>query len=356
MIPLRRRRSAFTLIELIFAMAIGAVVVAGLYTLFSQQMKQFMYQDLNMQMHQNVRLGMDVLTRTARLAGFGTSGWANGEFGFGGNDDNSMPALLSYDGMGPNGSDAITIVSMDPALVMNSKFGATQACDTTALMFDTSTAGYAAKLAQYQAGDVILCSDYAAPGGTRSFLWQLSADGDASTGQISINAATQTDYSADCEAGDDLPVILTCSRAEVATFYIDASESDGVGAGSSEHPVLMMDLDFESPDDDDVPLVDDIEDMQFRYCFVDTDCTSSSSWEDNLSTDSTATNAPQNVQMIRITLVARSPRPDPSNLFGGARVDVENNTGNTGSTDHYFRQVLTSEVTVRNLRMQGIGG
>ena len=54
-------RRAFTLIELLIALAIGTFVVAALYGLFRVQLKQFVYQDLQMEMHQNVRLALDIL-------------------------------------------------------------------------------------------------------------------------------------------------------------------------------------------------------------------------------------------------------------------------------------------------------
>ena len=72
-----RLRRGFTLLEMMVAIAIAAFVVAGLYGLFTVQSRQFLYQDLQMEMHQNLRFGTDVLSRSLRLAGYNT----NGRFG-----------------------------------------------------------------------------------------------------------------------------------------------------------------------------------------------------------------------------------------------------------------------------------
>ena len=172
-------RRGFTLIELMFAIAIGAVVVTGLYQLFRLQMKQFVYQDLQMEMHQNGRMGLDIVSRTARMAGYGTSGETWGVFGSGGSSGNAMPAVVSYDGTGPNGSDAVTLVSMDPALVINTNATVPPSCDTGTLSFDASALHNAARLAQYQSGELVMCYDYAGIGGYKSFLWSLTAAGNA---------------------------------------------------------------------------------------------------------------------------------------------------------------------------------
>ena len=46
------------MIELLIAMAIALFVVAALYGLFIVQSRQFLYQDMQMEMHQNLRFGV----------------------------------------------------------------------------------------------------------------------------------------------------------------------------------------------------------------------------------------------------------------------------------------------------------
>lgn len=343
-------RAAFTLIELMVAVAIGAFIVAAVYNLFALQMKQFVQQDLQMEMHQNARMALDVLSRTSRMAGYGTSGETWGAFGTGGNQNNTLPAVIAYDGAGPNGSDAITLVSMDPSLVMSTNDAQPQPCNTTTLNFDPTDLHNAARLAQLRDGELLMCLDYAGIGGYRSFLWPIASVAASGSGQISVSDGTvYSDFANDCGGTENLPLVLTCSRAEVATFYIDADDSDGLGPGSADRPVLMMDLDFESPDADDVPVVENIEDLQIAYCLDNgaaTDCSVATAWVHTI-TDAQV----DNLYMIRISLVVRSSREEPNRVSTSSRPELENNPAST-VVDHYYRQVISTEVVIRNLRMQ----
>jgi prepilin-type N-terminal cleavage/methylation domain-containing protein len=346
-------RRAFTLIELMIALALGLFVVSALFALFSDQVQAFVYQDLQMEMHQNARLATDMVSRTARLAGYGTNGTTLGAFGAGGNADAALPAIVSYNNVGPNGSDAITLVSMDPSLVVNTAATAPPSCAATTLSVNPAVLHNAARLAQFHNGELLMCYDYANIAGFRSYLWPMTADADATTGDITIGpGSAYADYDAACSVSDNLPLVMTCSRAEVVTFYIDADDTDGIGAGSAEHPVLMMDLDFESPDADDVPLVDNVEDLQIAYCLQattgSTDCSDPSVWVDTIATDEA-----DQVYMIRIGVVVRASRTDPQHVFEGSRPALEDNPAST-TTDQYYRQVLTTEVTVRNMRIQSL--
>ena len=349
-------RRAFTLLELLIALAIGTFVVGALYSLFTVQLKQFVYQDLQMEMHQNVRLGLDILSRTGRTAGLGTVGWVSGALGTGGGDNTILPAVISYDGTGPNGSDAITIVSQDPNLIMITDPDSLRKCNDTSIMFDLERPGYTDRIGELSANEMLLCSDLSNPTHKTSLMWVLQSDGDASTGQATVNDGTTNyaDYLDNCPLGENMPTAMQCSRGDVITFYIDADDTDGVGAGSSEHPVLMMDLDFESPDEDDVPVVDDVEDMQIQYCFYGSDCSStdSSGWVNSVDSysDSNTRNDPDDLYMIRFTLVVRSSRADPNRIYPGAPLAVGNNSP-SATPDHYYRQVNSTEVSVRNMRV-----
>ena len=335
------------------ALVIGLFVVSALYTLFNGQVKAFMYQDQQMEMHQSARLGIDILSRTGRLAGYGTGGETRGVWGTSGNNSNELPAVIAYNGIGDNGSDAVTLVSMDPALVLNTAAAAPPSCGTTSLTFNPSVLQNATKLAQFQSGEMVMCYDYAALGGFRSWLWVLSAAGDAVTGTLTVTSNSgYADYDTDCEPTENLPLVMSCSRGEVATFYIDADDTDGIGAGSADHPVLMMDLDFESPDADDVPLVDNVEDLQVAYCLQatsgDTDCTDDTAWVDTITDAEVA-----DLYMMRFSIVVRSPRPDLRDAYLGQRPALEDNLAASG-TDNYYRQVITNEVVVRNMRIQSV--
>jgi len=59
-----------TLIELLVALVIGGVVIAGIYRVFIAQTKAYTVQDQVVEVQQNVRSAMEVLLRDLRMAGF----------------------------------------------------------------------------------------------------------------------------------------------------------------------------------------------------------------------------------------------------------------------------------------------
>jgi len=355
--PFRLARRGFTLLEVMVAIAIAAFVTAALYATFSVQSKQFITQDLQMETNQNMRFAVDMVTRSVRMAGYGTSGYVTGVLGPSnpGNstEDSELPVIIPWDANGPNGTDAITVVYADPSLMMDSSNTVVEACSTTSVTFRPGMLDNATKLAQFDAGDLLICFDYADMRGMETYLWQISAAPDLSSGAVSVSDNTGlSDYDSVCGTTENLTPVLTCSKANVYTFYIDDA-SDGVGPGSPEHPTLMLDMDMDWPADDDVPLVDDIEDLQFEYCLSDTtgsvDCSLAASWVDGSSV--TAATQAHDIWMVRLSLIARSTREEPEDLYPGTRKALANRSAGS-TTDHYLRQYFSSEVTVRNLRYQ----
>ncbi len=340
-------RRGFTMIEMMIAVLVSSVVVAGLYSVFNLQSRQFVYQDLQMEMHQNLRFGTDMVSRSVRMAGYGTGGSVTGYSGST-SDDAALPVIMSWDGSGDNNTDGITVVYGDPSLRLNSKPQAAS-CTTDKLEFDLTILDQDDKIGEYSAGELLLCSDYANLMGIESYLWVIS-DVNTSSGSITVTENSgYSDYESICATDENLSPSMLCSKAHLITFYIDA-EDDGVGPGSAEHPVLMMDLDMGWPEADDVPLVDNIEDLQVEYC-VDTtgegvDCSEDSNWDDSI----TAAEG-DDVWMVRLSMISRSSRTDPQNIRSSTRPALANHTAATTS-DKYYRQVLVTEVAVRNLRYQ----
>jgi len=60
----------FTLVELMIAMAVGGIVMAAVMTSFLSQHRSYLAQDDVVEMQQNVRVAMDMLTRDIRSAGY----------------------------------------------------------------------------------------------------------------------------------------------------------------------------------------------------------------------------------------------------------------------------------------------
>ncbi len=354
--PHRRRsdRQGFTLVELMISIAIASVVVVGLYSLFTVQTRQFLFQDLQMEMHQNQRFAADVVTRSIRMAGFNTSGRISGYLGSDSDTDNDLPAITAYDNWtGGGGTDAITVVYGDPSLVMNTDVTALNNCETTTLDFNPNLMDYGTRLSEFMANEMMVCLDYASLAGMETYLWVLSGT-PTGTGSVPVHDATSyLDYQTICPVGENISPAIMCSKAQVMTFYIDNSDAI-TGPGTAERPVLMVDMDLDWPEADDIPLVEDVEDLQFEYCLEDADgdgalddCTDpSATWSDTVP-DANG----DDVQMVRMHLLVRSSRTDPSDRYSATRPALANHAA-AASDDSYYRQVMTTEITVRNLRLQ----
>ena len=350
----RALRQGFTLLELMIAIAIAGFTVGALYALFSVQSRQLATQDLQMEMNQNARFAADMLTRSLRLAGYASGGYVYGVYGPNGLSDagDALPAVVPWeDPGGDGGPDAITVVYAEPSLMMDTRNDVIEDSTTSTLSFRPTMLDYAAKLQQYATGDLLLCSDYADMQGMRSYLWTVTGV-NVANGTISVSPNTQTDYVNLFTVNTNLTPIMTCSKGTVMTFYVD-NDDDGIGPGSVDYPVLMLDLNMNFPSADDVPLVDNIDDLQLEYCLDDgtftTDCSLSASWVTGDTID--PANDADNIWMVRIGLVARSSREEFRDSYPGFRPALSNRAASGApGTDHYYRKVMVTEVTLRNIR------
>ncbi|MFT5683392.1 MAG: prepilin-type N-terminal cleavage/methylation domain-containing protein [Myxococcota bacterium] len=352
----RSLRRGFTLIEMMVAIAISSFVVAGLYGLFTVQTSQFMFQDLQMEMHQNLRFGTDVLSRSIRMAGFNTNGFVTGVMGSDGTsgssvDASTLPAIIAWDNDGANGTDAITVVYGDPSTVMATHYNVMEPYTTESITFQANSQDNNEKLQQITAGDLLLCHDFASMSGTQTYLWEVSLDADTTSGVVEVyqNDTNYSDYINLFGSDTNLSPIMNCAKGQVLTFYVDDSD-DGTGPGTEDHPVLMMDMNFNWPNDDDIPLVDNVEDLQIEYCMdggTGVDCNTDAQWRNEFTTDRA-----DEVWGVRISLLIRSSREESRGIYKNSRAkySLGNNTITSTDTDGYYRQPLVTEVATRNLR------
>ena len=343
-------RRAFTLIELMVAMVVAAIAATALYGIFNMQSRQFMMQDLQTEMHQNLRFAVDMVSRSVRMTGHNTSGQdIVGALGEAGPDDD-LPVLISWDGGGPDGeTDAITVVFGDADLILPTRGDAVEDCATNQLAFRSRRLDYGQRLAELRDGELLLCFDFADQSDWHTYLWALNGAADAVNGIVDVwDNTAYTDYSAACPAGTSLNPVMTCTKGHVMTFYVDNLD-DGIGPGSPAHPVLMLDLNLSFPASDDVPLADDIEDLQFEYC-VDpgggVDCTIDTNWSTSVAAGDAA-----NVWMVRIMMISRSPREEQTGQYQDYRHGLSNRS-DSADWDSYYRTTMVTEVTLRNLRYQ----
>jgi type IV pilus assembly protein PilW len=74
----------FTLIEVLIAMLLSGIVLASIYSAFQSQQNSYLAEEQVSQMQQNVRIGLDMLSRDIRLAGYNPAGSAGTGFVDGG--------------------------------------------------------------------------------------------------------------------------------------------------------------------------------------------------------------------------------------------------------------------------------
>jgi type IV pilus assembly protein PilW len=68
--PIVKDQKGFSLVELMVAMAIGAIVLAGVYRVFNTQQQSQVTQQVLVHMNQNLRAALQVMTTEIRMAGF----------------------------------------------------------------------------------------------------------------------------------------------------------------------------------------------------------------------------------------------------------------------------------------------
>jgi len=65
-----KNESGFTIVELMISMFIGMVVIVAVYSAYIIQQRSYVTQDQVVEMQQNIRAGLDIMTREIRMAGY----------------------------------------------------------------------------------------------------------------------------------------------------------------------------------------------------------------------------------------------------------------------------------------------
>ena len=91
-------RAGFTLLEVMVAISIASFTVAALFALFSVQSRQLLRQDIDMEMNQSLRFATDMISRSVRMAGYGSGGWVYGALGpTAGAESEALPVIMPWD-------------------------------------------------------------------------------------------------------------------------------------------------------------------------------------------------------------------------------------------------------------------
>jgi len=299
--PFYSRRAGFSLVELMVAIAVGGLVVTGIYNIFTIQNQTYATQNSVTDLQQNVRLAMSVLSSDLRMAGFGFS--SSGSY--------TSPSNTTIYAVSPTNStstaDSITIrygINPDPNnpnTIVTSTSAMTNSTSGGSALQVSNTTGFAS-------GDYVIISD-----GQNAVCLQLNG----------------------APSGNTLPYAATASNI---------IPSGGFPAGNNifklrqvgyrvSNNILQSQTDNGTWQD----VVNNIEDLQLAYRGT---ATPVGTWLDNPSPVSQTT-----LNNIQLNILARAGVPD--SRFTGQRPAIRDHAA--GVSDQYRRRVLTSTVRTRNL-------
>ncbi len=77
MVGMLRKRSGFTLVEILVALVLAGLVSGAIYNVYISQNKSYVVQDRVAEMQQNLRVAMYMMRREIRMAGYDPSGADN---------------------------------------------------------------------------------------------------------------------------------------------------------------------------------------------------------------------------------------------------------------------------------------
>ena len=309
------------MVELLVAMALSTVVMAGTYMAYQSQHRSYRTQVEVSAMQHNVRIAHMVVERDVRMAGSQVDPAEAFEIGtismdMNGDGDLSDAGDTIDTNNDPNHGDAdavfvryceggVPIVDYNGAAA-NVWFCTPSGLEVGDVLLLVSTTG------EYCTVEVTQIQQVAAGGcsGTADKI-------NFSPGLSQINSSAGLG-SQNYEGGMGFKSIQHC-------YFIN---TDCDGDGDTEDPCLMMTENFTNPQ----TVVEGIEDLQVVYTLD----------------DGTETTAPANIEDIRgvrITTLARTTKQFPS--FSSRRPAIEDHVA--GGTDRFRRKPLAGSVKVRNL-------
>ena len=119
----------FTLVELMVALAITGIISAAMYAAYTSQQRVYQSQDQIVGMQQNLRAGLDMMTRELRMAGYDPE--RKWEAGFSRAEGQFVEfSMIAVDDKRDNDDDGVTD---EPGELRTIGYGITDACGSKTL-------------------------------------------------------------------------------------------------------------------------------------------------------------------------------------------------------------------------------
>jgi len=336
------KERGFSLVELIIALGVSAVVLAMAVGVFQRQERSYAVQNEITERQQNVRVALDMLTRDLRMAGYATGFQANPAVDLDGDGANDSVIINAVDNIGPaaddvaDGTDVVTIVygrlphelrSGPPATASAEYVQGTNivlaSCDLDGDGFDDLT----------DAGGV--------PAMPLGVVYDLSK---GAAFRVTARAGNTLTVSPNL---GNWPVGAYVCPLNVVRYWIDNENTQGAqDALDPVMPRLMRqnlgrDLGPET-------VAENITDLQLQYGLdrnhdgqIDAD-----GWVNDFTV---ATDRPQDAVAVRVWVMGRNPTPRPGYVDQVAAGTTMGNVA-VGAAPLYARQILETEVRLRNRR------
>jgi prepilin-type N-terminal cleavage/methylation domain-containing protein len=290
--PVPIKNTGFSLLELLAAIFLGALVVTAIYSLFVMQNQSYINQNVVSEIQQNVRMAMNILSTEFRMAGFGFS--INGDY------KTTAAATPTYAVVPTNNTSGPDSVSL--------QYGINPTVLTSALASSTTSPMSVSSISGFAQNDYIIVSD------------------GQNASRLQINGVP---------SGNSIPY-TTISPSNFPT--------GGFGSGSRVYKLRQVSyrvsnntLQSQTNGGAWQDVVYNIEDLQLAYQGIDTP---SGTWLDNPSPVNRTT-----ITDVQISIIGRSGIEDLQ--FTGQRPQLRDHPA--GSTDHFRRRPLTSTFRMRNL-------
>lgn len=244
-----RKNTGVTLIELLIALVISAILIAAIYRTFIGQQKTYIVQEQVVDMQQNARVAINRMMREIRMAGFG-----------------GLDYVLSLTG-GVNGFTEIITPSGDNVITIVGGF----------------------KQVRRDNGDPILVSSVS---GNKVILNYATDEFDGEKHQFisigglesrKVTSRSGNELTLDSPPGYNHPANTPIFKIQAITYSLGTSDGK---------IVLRRD---ENTGGGAQPLAENIENIQFEY----------------FDANGNTTTNPKNIHMVRVSVTARTERSDP---------------------------------------------
>jgi type IV pilus assembly protein PilW len=374
----------FTLIELTVSLVLAAILVAASVAILGQQQRALQRTGADRAMQENVRAALEEIGAGLRRAGFG------------------IPPALAFD------FSRMPPCDLEPAVACRDRIDGPDQ-----VAFYARDPLFKATVASAPAESVLVIEGGVQRPLRRGQVLQVMCAGAAATAYVTVDRAVAASWtppapppattSIPLQAGtgafprENAALTSGCFATAVAGLrvyrvdrfrYYVARFPDREGGAPAGRPYLMLDRGLE--DDDGTsraePVAPDVEDLQVEYLFVapatgatrvvgatagvrladlpeGIDLAAAAPALDAPSADpARATNHPANLRAVRLSIVARSPVPDPANAAKplvqlvssrGAALPAAGNRPVVQGDDGFLRLRVETTETTRNLDSRG---